>query len=473
MVTMTQAISNRTSSASKATPTPKVERMTLLAVALGAMLAPLNSTMMAVALPNAMGEFNAGLASASWLITAYLVTLASLMPVAGRLGDMLGHRRLILGGLTLFGISSIAAALAPNLLVLICFRVLQATAAALVLPNGIAVVRNVVPEERRGRGVGLIGAAVAVAVASGPVLGSMLLEMVGWRDLFYVNLLLVLPAVVIGWRWIPKNSVRPARNRFDIVGALMLLIILLGSAWLVISIGKGEAFGALCLGALALIAVVIVFVRHELRHPDPVIQPSFFRRKAFVAAIGSGGLINLAFYTVLMGVPILLASRISASGLEAGLVLMALPVAMIVTFPFGGRLADTFGRRLPTTVGLGLLALGIAPMAVTGADVADLLVLVISVVFVGIGVGLAAPGLQTAVVESVDKGAAGVASGVYSTSLYLGGITASAILGGLLGADRGNVDALGILFVIGLIAALIATFVSLGLRARPAERHAD
>ncbi len=174
------------------------ERPVVFTVVLGAMLAPLNSTMIAVAMPGIIDEFDVTLVRAGWLVTAYLIGMASLQPVAGKLGDRFGRRSLVLSGLLLFGLSSLAAASAPTLWFLLAFRVLQAVAGALIVPNGAALIREVVPEERRGASFGLLGALVAMAAALGPLVGGLLVEAAGWRGIFYVNLLLVLPALVIG-----------------------------------------------------------------------------------------------------------------------------------------------------------------------------------------------------------------------------------------------------------------------------------
>ena len=143
------------------------------------MLAPLNSTMIAVALPDVMDDFNVGVASAGWLITAYLAAMASLQPVAGKLGDRLGRRRLVLGGLPAFGGTSIGAALAPSLWVLLAFRTLQAAAGALIVPNGAALLPEAVLEERRGSSFGALGAAIALAAGLGPPIGGVLVEAAG------------------------------------------------------------------------------------------------------------------------------------------------------------------------------------------------------------------------------------------------------------------------------------------------------
>ena len=210
----------------------------------------------------------------------------------------------------------------------------------------------------------------------------------------------------------------------------------------------------------------------ECRHPDPVLQPRLFRRRAFAAANGGIALGNLAMYTVLLAVPLLFASRTAPSTLQAGIILTAMTGAMIVASPLGGWLADRYGRRLPTIAGLALLTLGAVPMAMAGAEIM-LSALVLGLVFVGIGIGMAMPGLQSTAVESVHTAEAGGAAGIYSTSRYLGSIVSSAILAGLMGTDRRNGTSLGSVFVIVCAAAALATVVGLGLRARPEAHGAD
>ncbi len=444
------------------------ERLVVLTVALATMLVPLNSTMIAVALPELMDEFNVGLVRAGWLITAYLITMASLQPVAGKIGDRVGRRRFLIGGLVLFGLASVAAGLAPNLWVLLSFRVLQAVAGALIVPNGAALILHAVPEERRGARFGLIGAAVALGAALGPLLGGVLIEAASWRAIFYINLLLVVPALAIGWRWLPSGVAEATRSQFDVTGAFMLLLVLVGTAGLLMSIARGSSW---LVGVPVVIGIAAVFLWWEFKHPDPVFQPRLFRRRAFAAANAGIGLGNLAMYTLLLSVPLLLVSRSESSSLLSGFVLTAMAGAMIIISPFGGQLVDKFGRRLPTTVGLALLALGAVPMAVDGAEV-TMPVLIVGLAFVGLGIGLATPGLQTSSVESVREEEAGVASGIYSTSRYLGSIVGSAILAGLVQPSESGVNGVGTVFVIVLAAALLATFTSFGLRARPAAHRA-
>jgi len=437
-------------------------------VTLSTMLAPLNSTIIAVALPTVTDAFEVGVASTSWLVIGYLVAMASLQPIAGKIGDRLGRGRLILFGIAFFGLASLGAAIAPNLWVLLLFRTLQGVAGALVVPNGAALVREVVPEERRARNFGLIGAAVGVAAALGPPLSGVLIEAAGWRAIFYINLVLIIPALVIGYKQLPRGHSSGDNGRIDTAGAIMLAIILIGIVGLLMSIGRDPSLLVLILGSLMVIVVIILFAVRETRHPDPIISPGLFGRRAFTSACGAIGLGNLAMYTLLLSVPLLLADRSGFSSLQTGSVLTSLSASMIIMAPFGGRLADRFGRRLPTSVGLALMALGALPLALIGTGI-TLSSLVGGLAMIGIGLGLSMPGLQTTAVESVSGKEAGVAAGVYSTSRYLGSILGTAILVGFLGADRSDTSGLAVVFVIVFAAAALATLVSLGLRARPAD----
>jgi len=206
----------------------RTERAVLATVALSGMLAPLNSTMLAVALPAIMLAYGASLASAGWLVTSYLVAMAAIQPVAGKLGDQLGRRPFILGGLAGFGLASLGALIAPSLSVLVLFRLLQAMCAAIALPNGMALVREVVPEQRRAASFGLVGAVVSIAAAAGPPLGGVLVSTAGWQAIFYMNVPIVLAAFLLGWRVLPRHTVTRRGQSFDLLGAVLLCSIIGG-----------------------------------------------------------------------------------------------------------------------------------------------------------------------------------------------------------------------------------------------------
>ena len=216
---VTHAGDDRRTAGAPARAVPGAERRVLAAVALG-------STRSAQldddrgALPSIVDDFGTGVGTASWLVTSYLLALAVVQPVAGKLGDRYGRRPFVLGGLVVFGLASIGAALAPSLALLIAFRMLQAISGAVVFPNGSGLVRQLVPEGRRAAAFGLIGSALSLAAALGPPAGGILVSAGGWRTIFWVNIPIVAVALLLARGAIPRagrpagaHAVRLARQR--------------------------------------------------------------------------------------------------------------------------------------------------------------------------------------------------------------------------------------------------------------------
>jgi EmrB/QacA subfamily drug resistance transporter len=436
------------------------EKAILTTVALGTMLAPLNSTMIAVALPGLMAEFGAELPTVGWLVTSYLIVMAAFQPVAGKLGDRLGRRRLILGGLAYFGLASLAASLANSLELLIFFRVNQAVAGAIALPNGAALVREVVPVERRASRFGMVGGAVALAAAVGPLLGGLLVGAAGWRAIFYANVPLVAAALLLGWRAVPRPRPAAAASRFDLAGAILLAVVLTGAA---AGLTQGLRLGLsapVAAGALALALVTFLFLRHQARQPDPVLRIDLFANPSFAAASGAIALSNLAMYSTLLALPLLLARQQTWSSVGVGGVLATMSAGMALCTPLGGRLADRFGRRPVAVGGLALLTGGLLPLGLA-AEAIGLPLLLGGLTVAGTGLGLSSASIQTAAVEAVAARDAGVASGVFSTSRYLGSIAGSAFLAALLGGADAS---FGLVFAVVVAAALLSVVACLWIR---------
>ena len=430
------------------------------------MLAPLNSTMIGVALPLLNTEFEVDLAESGWLVIAYLIVMASLQPVTGKVGARLGQRRMILAGLFYFAVASIGAALAPSLYWLLAFRVQQAVAGAIALPNGTALMRQVVPAEKRARYFGLVGAVVTLAAAGGPPLGGVLIELAGWRAVFYVNLVIIVPAVLMAWRVLPRLEKNPADHAFDWAGALMLLALLAGGAGLLTwKGGLGTDLQMSGMGAIVLLGAFFLWC--QWRHPDPVFQPRFFRRRTFAAANASISCSNLAMYTTFLAIPLLLAEAPGWNSVDTGLVLAVMWAPTVVCTPLGGRLADRWGRRWPTVAGLSLLTLGLWVVTGIGTEIA-LPVLVVGLGLAGIGLGLSSAGMQTAAVESVPSRDAGPAAGIFSTSRYIGSITGSSALPLLYGASSGF-EGFGRVLSLVLVASFLSVLASLFIEHWPSS----
>jgi EmrB/QacA subfamily drug resistance transporter len=442
-------------------PQPHV-RGVLVGIALGTLLAPLNSTMIAVALPRIVDDFETTIGTVGWLVTLYLLALAVVQPVAGKLGDRYGRRPFVVGGLVVFGAASLGAAVAPSLALLIAFRVAQAVSGAVVFPNGAGLIRELVPADRRGGAFGIVGGSVALAAGLGPLLGGLLLTVGGWQAIFLVNIPVVAAAVVICWWAVPRRPGRASASRFDWQGAVLLAVVLTGSAMLVIE--SRHAPATLLPGLVVLAVLGAAFVRRELRHPDPVLQPRFFTKRAFAGANAAIATSNLAFYTVLLAMPVLLNRRLGWSSLEIGFALAFLSAPMVVFSPIGGRLADRLGRRRPSFVGCVLLAAGLVPFAF-GPDL-NLGLALACLVLMGAGVGLSTAGLQASAIEALEPHEAGVAAGVFSTSRYVGSFAGSIVLARLLDGAH-ELDGFVVVFVMALVAAVVSVACTWSLPARP------
>lgn len=434
----------------------RTKRAVLVTVALAALLAPLNSTMIAVALPVIVDDFDTTIGTAGWLVTTYLLALAAVQPVAGKLGDRHGRRPFVIGGLAVFGLASLGAALAPSLAVLIVFRVAQAVSGAVVFPNGAGLIRELVPATRRGGAFGIVSAGIAVAAGLGPLIGGLLVSAGGWRAIFLVNVPVVAVALALAWVSVPRRPRVAPTSAFDWVGGALLVSVLAGAAAIVL---EGHASAALVAGVPLLVVLAVVFLRRELRHPDPVLQPRFFEVRAFAAANAGIATSNLAFYTVLLAAPLLLTRMHGWSSFETGVALAVLSAPMVVFSPAGGRLADRLGRRAPTVAGCAILAAGLVPPTLDpGLDTTALLV---CLGLMGTGVGLLFAGMQVAAIEALDAKHAGVAAGVFSTSRYVGSFAGSVVLARLLATDQS--DGFQAVFAMALAAAVVSVVVSLGL----------
>jgi EmrB/QacA subfamily drug resistance transporter len=444
----------------------RAARWTVIAVVLGATLMPLNSTMIAVALPEMTDDLGVTVSRSAWLVTAYLVALASLLPLTGDLADRFGRRRMILSGLTVFGFASIGSAVSPDFETLLVFRILQAISGSMVLPAGWAVIREVVPEHRRAYAFGLMGSIIGLSAGAGPPIGGLLTELAGWRGIFYVNVPVVASALLLGWHVLPRTRQRDgAGAQFDYAGAVLLPVVLAGLAGVLTAIARGAPWALVGTAATAVAGGAVLLAFIETRSSSPVIQPRLFQIRAFTAAAGGVAFSNMAMYVTLLAVPLMLTARGGYATIQIGLVLMALSIASFIVSPVAGRFADRLGRRTPTVLGLAICTSAAFPLALEGSDI-SVPVLVATLIVFGIGFGIANPGMQTGAIEAAPADRTAAASGVYSTSRYFGSIVGSAILAGLIGADRTNVSGIDGVFILAFVASAIALVSVIGMAAR-------
>lgn len=382
-------------------------------VLLATALAPLNATMIVVALPRVMSDLHAGTGGSSLLVTGYLAAMAMLPAAGGRLGDRLGRRATLFAGLSVFGAAAIGAAAAGDLPVLVACRLAQAAGGALAFPNALALLRERVTEARRGLAFGVVGATMALSAALGPPLGQLLLSQAGWRWVFLVN----------------------------------------------------APLAGLALGAVAAsLPPIPRGVTRSRRCDAPGRETALLRNGRLAAATLAMALGNAALYAALVGLPLLLAG--SGAGAEAALLLTALLAAAALVGPPAGRLADLRGRRFAAVLGLCALAGGLLPIAVGGPHL-GLRAMAAGLALAGAGLGVASTAIQTGGVETVTAARAGTAAGLLSTGRYAGGAAGSGLVPLLLTVAPGG--ALNALFAAAAAAALLGALAGSRMGASPGQ----
>ena len=346
----------------------------LLVTGVAVFMAFLDVTIVNIAFPSIGRAFpETSLAGLSWVLNAYNIVFAALLVPAGRLADLLGRRRMFFTGMGLFLAASAACGLAPSAEVLIGARVLQAAGAALLVPTSLGLLLPEFPPERRASATALWGAIGAIAAATGPSLGGLLIEWADWRLVFFVNLVLGAAALVPARRLLretrdPDRGAVPDALGIGLlaggVGALSLAIVE-APAW-----GWGSTRILLSFAAAALL--LAAFVWRTSVHPHPVLELSLFRVRSFAAACAGVGIFSLGFYAVLLANILFLTSVWGYSTLEAGFAVTPGPLMAALSSALAGRMIDRFGQRVSAVPGGLLFALGCVLFATGLGSVAGL-----------------------------------------------------------------------------------------------------
>ena len=397
-----------------------------MALGLTTLLVPLNSTMIAVALPTIGHEFGAGLGTLSqWLVTSYLLVGIVLQSPGGKLGDLWGHRRVLAVGQVMFALGALSGFFARHVAMLALARMLMAAAGAVITPSAMALLRNGLPVDRRARAFGMFGALMSLAAALGPMLGGELVSRLGWSFIFLVNVPLLLLSVLMTRGGPPTEPAHAQRPAFDVIGS-----VLLGLGLGLIVVGT-KSHGAWSVGLPAVGLVLLgVMYRWERKQSHPVIDFQLFRSRPFTAGSAIIALQNLAMYGLLFQLPYLFTQRFGEDTGRTGRTMLAMMVMMTVGTPLGGRLSEKLGAR--TTAVTGAL-LGLAGMTLLGVRTVDSPnEAILPLMLLGFGLSLGNAPSQAAAMSGVDRARSGMAAGVMSTTRYLGGVVGIAVLGGLL-----------------------------------------
>jgi EmrB/QacA subfamily drug resistance transporter len=450
----------------------------MLGVASGAVLVPLNSTMLAVALPSVMGEFAIGPETVSSLVTLYLGAVTVALPASGSLGDRFGQRQVFLVGVLAFAMASLLAAAAQSFELLALARVLQALSGALVSTTSVALVRGMSPPQRRGAAFGLFDMLVSTSAAIGPFIGGVLVAAFGWRSLFVIAVPVALfAALMVGLVVRPdrvttrasdgaeRGGAGPRPKPIDVVGLVILAVLLIALLVGIRAAGDG-GFGSVA--ALAVIPLTLLFVRFELASDHPAVDPRLFTVRPFTAAVLGVLGATVVLHGSFILVPLLVEELLHGDARTAGLVLLAISAVGAVAAPIGGRISDRYGRRLPVVAGSLCLTAGLIALWWFAAD-SSAAVIGLLLGIVGLGLGLSGSPRQAAAFDSIPGDRIGMAAGTYYTGRYLGGVLGASLAGAVLGAA---VTGAGVTLGFGLLAlvGVAVVVVSFGLPDRP-SRH--
>ena len=402
---------------------------------LASSLAFVDGSVTNVALPAIGRALGGGAADLQWVINAYLLPLSALLLLGGAAGDRYGRVRLLVGGTILFAGASAACALAPGLPLLLAARGAQGIGAAILMPNSLAILGASFTGEARGRAIGIWASVGAMLAAIGPVIGGWLIDMVGWRAIFLINLPLAAGAVLLALLTVHDSRERD-RPALDIPGAVLATVALGALTWgLTIGSGKNGWTGLAMANVAAGVALMLAFVGVEKARGERAMTP--------LAMFGSASFIGLSLLTLLLYgalgalivlLPYMLIQGSSYTGTEAGGALVPFALVLALGSPVMGRIAGRIGPRLPLTIGPLVVAAGFLLALRIGGDTSYWRDVLPAILVMSLGmVGAVAP-LTNAVLGAVDARHTGSASGFNSALARTGGLIGTALLGGVLGA---------------------------------------
>ncbi len=442
----------------------------LAAIMLGGIMGPIDASIVNVILPTVTASFGSSIATAQWVPLVYLLTISSLLLFYGRLGDILGYRRVYLAGLACFTAASGLCGLAPTIYWLIAFRALQGIGAAMMMAVPYAILTAVFPPQERGRALGINAISISAGLALGPTLGGLLTSLWGWRLAFLVNIPIGIAGLLWARRVVPDLKGQP--GRLDAGGAATAFISLFSLLYFV---NQAQRLGLNVATGTALAAAAIAgggFFYLEARSPQPLVTLALFRSRTFSLGILSALLNFVSQYVMVFLTPFYLQRVLHCAPDEIGLLMTSFPLAVMAVAPFSGALSDRVGTRLLAAAGAAACALALVCMSFLPSTAPPLAVAWRLALF-GFGTGMFQSPNNSAVMGSVPRPHLGVASGILATArnvgMALGIATGGLILYALVPPSvvaRASLDAAGAaIFLAGLRYAYLSGAALTGLAA--------
>ncbi|MET7682520.1 MFS transporter [Streptomyces sp. NPDC005423] len=452
-------------------------RSVVLAVCcLSVLLVSLDSTVLNVALPSVGRDLGSSVSGLQWTLDAYTIVLASLLTAAGATADRVGRRRVFQLGLVLFTTASALCSVAPGTGWLVSFRMLQAVGGSMLTPVAMAILANTFPQPaERARAIGVWGGVVGVSMAAGPVLGGVLVQWVGWRSVFWLNVPIGIVALVLTALFVPESRAAHPR-RADPVGQSLVVVVLGALVYAIIEAPEAGWTSPLVVGCLiAAAGALAALVPYETRRPEPLVDPRLFRAPSFSGATLTAVFAFAALGGFLFANALYLQGVLGLSPLAAGVRLLPMAVPALLCPPLSGRMVGSRGPRVPLLLaGAGMSASGALAVFTTASAHPSYLQLAITYALFGVGFGFVNAPVTDTAVSGLPRAQAGVAAALAATSRQVGSALGVAVIGAAV-ADGSRASAWWIVTGCGL-AVLALSGVTAGRRTAreasgPVDRH--
>lgn len=381
-------------------------------VCIGAFMGQLDVGVVSLVLPTLEKQFHTSLGAVQWTAVAYLLVLTGLLMPLGYFSDRMGRKAMYILGFIVFTGGSALCAVSPNLVMLIIARVLQAVGAAMLQSNSVAIITAAMPRDKLGRGIGVQGTAQALGLAFGPALGGFLIDWLGWRSVFLINVPIGIFAVLLARYTLPRRDTRP---KYQPLNQASVLLLPSGTAALLL----GMTFlNHLLLWVALSVALFVAFVHIERRAQTPLFSRDVLEAPGLLAGTAAALLSYTVLFGALLAISLMLERVFGESAAKAGSVLSILPISLAMVAQLGGVMRDRVGRRLPTVIGMLLATLGLAALWWTGPGRFAWIYAGLGIL--GVGIGLFIPANNAGLMAAAPSARLGLVSGLINMMRGLG-----------------------------------------------------
>ena len=437
----------------------KNPRLLIVAIALGVILNPLNTTMITVALPAIQNEFLLTSGDISWLIASYFIVSAVFLPLIGKMSDFYGRKKIFLCGLIFVAISSLLAPLSPNMLFLVGMRTIQAIGTSALYPSGIGMVRAYI-SQNQNRVIATLAVFATTSAAFGPTISGLLIQYGGWPIIFYVNFPVIIMSAILALKYIPKDIKNEEETfKWDIIGIILFGSLM--SCWMVFlqSLERGFNIWTFILS----IMITLIFYYYEKKRTEPFINVGFLTKNLNVSFIYVQYILaTIVFFSMLLFMPTYLQNVLMLDSKTAGIMMLSISVFAMMMTPIATHWIENIGFRTPLIFGaiVGIVGVG---LLLTFNNTSSLVWLFMILAIIGISNGVLSIGSQNLLYSFVMKEQSGIASGLLMTSRFTGNILASSLYGVMFASGINYVNKnsmISVLLIVSVIMIPVILFIT-------------